>query len=146
MLDHVPDAAVHGGNPDHQRLHRLANAAAVLRSNHRTANARGRSSYLLVALLVIANTINIAADLAAMGEALRLVVGGPALIFSGAFGIVCLVAEVFVPYHRYAGYLKFLTLVLLFYVAAAFSVQIPWGKVIALRRCAGDSRSTATIC
>ena len=45
------------------------------------------------------------------------------------FGIACLIAEVFIPYHRYAGYLKLLTLVLLFYVAAAFSVHIPWGEV-----------------
>jgi len=86
--------------------------------------------FLLVAMLVIANTINIAADLAAMGEALRLVVGGPVLIYVGAFGIICLVTEVFVPYHRYAGYLKFLTLVLLVYVAAAFTIEVPWGKVI----------------
>jgi Mn2+/Fe2+ NRAMP family transporter len=86
--------------------------------------------YLLVASLLVANTINIAADLAAMGEALRLVTGGSALVFSAFFGIACLMAEVFIPYHRYAGYLKLLTLVLLFYVATAFSVHIPWGEVV----------------
>jgi NRAMP (natural resistance-associated macrophage protein)-like metal ion transporter len=85
--------------------------------------------YPLVASLLVANTINIAADLAAMGEALRLVVGGSALAFAVLFGVVCLVAEVLIPYHRYAGILKMLTLVLLFYVAAAFSVHIPWGEV-----------------
>ena len=85
--------------------------------------------YPLVASLLVANTINIAADLAAMGEALTLIVGGSALAFAVLFGIVCLVAEVLIPYHRYAGYLKQLTLVLLFYVAAAFSVHIPWGEV-----------------
>lgn len=85
--------------------------------------------YPLVASLLIANTINIAADLAAMGEALRLVVGGSALGFAVLFGTVCLAAEVLIPYHRYAGYLKLLTLVLLFYVAAAFSVHIRWGEV-----------------
>jgi len=85
---------------------------------------------LLVGLLVGANTINIAADLAAMGEGLRLIIGGPKLAYALGFGVVCLVAEVFVPYHRYADYLKFLTLVLFAYVAAAFSVQVPWGKVI----------------
>jgi NRAMP (natural resistance-associated macrophage protein)-like metal ion transporter len=85
--------------------------------------------YPLVASLLVANTINIAADLAAMGEALRLVAGGSALVFAVLFGIACLLAEVLIPYHRYAGYLKFLTLVLLFYVAAAFSVHIPWGEV-----------------
>jgi NRAMP (natural resistance-associated macrophage protein)-like metal ion transporter len=87
--------------------------------------------FLLVGLLVVANTINIAADLAAMGEALRLVIGGPALVYAFAFGVACLVVEVFVPYHNYAGYLKFLTLVLFVYVAAAFTVQLPWSKVIA---------------
>ena len=87
--------------------------------------------YALVTLLVIANTINIAADLAAMGEALRLVIGGPALLYALAFGVACLVAEILVPYHRYAGYLKFLTLVLFVYVAAAFTVEVPWSKVLA---------------
>ena len=86
--------------------------------------------YALVLLLVIANTINIAADLAAMGEALRLAVGGSALLYALLFGVTCLVAEVVVPYHRYAGYLKLLTSVLLVYVAAAFSLHIPWGSVL----------------
>jgi NRAMP (natural resistance-associated macrophage protein)-like metal ion transporter len=86
--------------------------------------------YLLVALLAAANTINIAADLAAMGEAVRLVAGGSVLIYALGFGAVCLIAEILVPYHRYAGYLKFLSLVLLVYVAVAFSVHLPWGEVI----------------
>ncbi|HMA56864.1 MAG TPA: divalent metal cation transporter [Pseudolabrys sp.] len=86
--------------------------------------------YPVVASLLVANTINIAADLAAMGEALRLVAGGSALVFSVLFGVACLIAEVFIPYHRYAGYLKLLTLVLLFYVAAAFSAEIAWGDVV----------------
>jgi NRAMP (natural resistance-associated macrophage protein)-like metal ion transporter len=86
--------------------------------------------YALLVLLVVANTINIAADLAAMGESLRLVIPGSALLFSVSFGVVCLVAEVFVPYHSYAGYLKFLTLALLCYVAAAFSIHVPWLKVL----------------
>lgn len=85
--------------------------------------------YLLVAALLVANTINIAADLAAMGEALQLVVGGSALVFSVIFGVACLTAEILIPYHRYAGYLKLLTMVLLFYVAAAFSVHVPWDEV-----------------
>jgi NRAMP (natural resistance-associated macrophage protein)-like metal ion transporter len=86
--------------------------------------------YVLVMLLVVANTINIAADLAAMGEALRLAASGPALLYAVLFGLACLVAEVFIPYHRYAGYLKLLTLVLLVYVAAAFSVHISWYAVL----------------
>jgi Mn2+/Fe2+ NRAMP family transporter len=87
--------------------------------------------YGLVALLVVANTINIAADLAAMAEALRLVIGGPVLVYAAGFGVACLTAEVFIPYHRYAGYLKFLTLVLLVYVVGAFSIEVPWGRVVA---------------
>ncbi len=66
--------------------------------------------YGLIALLAVANTINIAADLAAMAEALRLVIGGPMGAYAVGFGFVCLAAEVFIPYHRYAGYLKFLTM------------------------------------
>ena len=85
--------------------------------------------YALVALLVGANTLNIAADLSAMGAALRLVAHGPAAGYTIAFGLGCLMAEVFVPYHRYAGYLKFLTLVLLVYVVAALSLEVPWPAV-----------------
>jgi NRAMP (natural resistance-associated macrophage protein)-like metal ion transporter len=84
----------------------------------------------LVALLVVANTINIAADLAAMGEALKLVIGGPQIFYALVFGGICLVLEIAIPYHRYAGLLKFAALVLLVYVAAAFSVHIPWGEVV----------------
>jgi NRAMP (natural resistance-associated macrophage protein)-like metal ion transporter len=86
--------------------------------------------FALVALLVIANTANITADLAAMGEALRLVIGGPGIFYAIAFGVLCLVAEIVIPYHRYAGFLKYLTFVLFVYVAAAFTVDIPWGTVL----------------
>jgi NRAMP (natural resistance-associated macrophage protein)-like metal ion transporter len=85
----------------------------------------------LVVLLVLANTINIAADLAAMGAALRLLVDGPSGLYAVVFGIVCLASEIFIPYHRYARYLKALTLVLFVYVVAAFSVEVPWASVAA---------------
>ena len=85
---------------------------------------------LLVALLVLANTINIAADIAAMGEALYLVIGGlkheHALIFAAASVLL----QVFVPYRRYAPILKWITLVLFLYVAVVFTVQIPWRTVL----------------
>ncbi len=87
--------------------------------------------YVMVALLLIANTLNIAADIAAMGDALRLVVGGPMLVYVVVFGIGCLAAEILVPYHSYSKYLKVLTLVLFAYVAAAFSIRIPWTEVLA---------------
>ena len=54
--------------------------------------------YALVGLLLIANTLNIAADIAAMGDALRLVVGGPVLLYIAVFGIGCLTAEILIPY------------------------------------------------
>jgi NRAMP (natural resistance-associated macrophage protein)-like metal ion transporter len=87
--------------------------------------------YGIVGLLLIANMLNIAADIAAMGDALRLVAGGPVLVYIALFGVGCLAAEILIPYHTYSGYLKTLTLVLFAYVATAFTVRIPWGQVLA---------------
>jgi NRAMP (natural resistance-associated macrophage protein)-like metal ion transporter len=86
--------------------------------------------YSVVGLLLIANTINIAADVCAMGEALKLVVGGPAQLYAVAFGVVSLLLQVFVPYRRYVRLLKWLTLTLLAYVATAFVEHIPWSQVL----------------
>ncbi len=86
--------------------------------------------YVIVGLLLIANTLNIAADIAAMGDALRLIIGGPSLLYIALFGIGCLAAEILIPYHTYSRYLKALTLALFAYIAAAFSVSIPWGQVV----------------
>ncbi|HEX7436139.1 MAG TPA: Nramp family divalent metal transporter [Caldimonas sp.] len=85
--------------------------------------------YAIVALLLVANTINIAADTAAMGEALQLVVGGAAHFHAVLFGLVTALLQVFVPYRRLAPILKWLTLSLFVYVIAAFTVEIPWGRV-----------------
>ena len=84
----------------------------------------------LVGLLVVANTINIAADIGAMGEALQLVVGGGQHFHSLAFGAVTVLLQVFVPYRRLAHILKWLTLTLFAYVAAVFVVDVPWGRVL----------------
>lgn len=83
----------------------------------------------IVSLLLLANTINIAADLGAMGAALQLLVGGPALVYTVFFAAVSLLLQVFVPYHRYVRFLKWLSLALLAYVATAFSLAIPWREV-----------------
>lgn len=83
----------------------------------------------VVGLLLIANTINIAADVAAMGEALKLIIGGPAQLYAVGFGLVSLLLQVFVPYRRYVRFLKWLTLALLAYVATVFVVQVPWPEV-----------------
>ncbi len=86
--------------------------------------------YLIVALLLVANTINIAADIAAMAEATRLLVGGSIHIYAITFGLLCLVLQVFMSYHDYVRYLKWLTLALLSYVAVVFSIQVPWMQVL----------------
>jgi NRAMP (natural resistance-associated macrophage protein)-like metal ion transporter len=88
-------------------------------------------TYAVVSLLVIANTINIAADIAAMGEALQLLVGGGEHGHAVVFGLVSLVLQVFMPYQRYVRVLKWLTLSLLAYVAVAFTVHVPWDQVVA---------------
>jgi NRAMP (natural resistance-associated macrophage protein)-like metal ion transporter len=86
--------------------------------------------YSIVALLLIANTINIAADIAAMGEALRLLIGGSARLYSVAFGALCLMLQVFLRYDTYVRYLKWLTLALLSYVAVVFMIQVPWDAIL----------------
>lgn len=85
---------------------------------------------ILVALLVIANTINIAADLAAMGEALSLVIGGLVREHALIFAAVSVLLQIFVPYRRYAPVLKLMTVVLFCYVATAFTVQISWQELL----------------
>jgi NRAMP (natural resistance-associated macrophage protein)-like metal ion transporter len=86
--------------------------------------------YAVVLLLLIANTINIAADVSAMGDAVTLLAGGPAKVYTVLFGVGSLLLQVFVPYHRYVRVLKWLTLALLAYVGVVFAVHIPWLAVI----------------
>jgi NRAMP (natural resistance-associated macrophage protein)-like metal ion transporter len=86
--------------------------------------------YFIVSLLLLANTINIAADIAAMGEAAKLVIGGSAHLYSVVFGLVSVLLQVFVPYSRYVRVLKWLTLALLAYVATIFVVHIPWAHLL----------------
>jgi NRAMP (natural resistance-associated macrophage protein)-like metal ion transporter len=86
--------------------------------------------YSIVGLLLVANTINIAADIAAMGEATKLLIGGPTHLYVLGFGIVSLLLQVFIPYKRYVRILKWLTLVLLAYVGTVFVVHIPLAQVL----------------
>jgi NRAMP (natural resistance-associated macrophage protein)-like metal ion transporter len=83
----------------------------------------------LVALLLAANTINIGADLAAMGAAARLVTGGNQHVFTIGFAVLSVILQVVVPYHRYVQILKWLTLALFAYVAVAFAVHVDWLEV-----------------
>ncbi|HEY1415359.1 MAG TPA: divalent metal cation transporter [Caulobacteraceae bacterium] len=84
---------------------------------------------LVVGMLLIANTLNIAADVAAMGEVSELVTGVNRHLMTIVFVFVTLLLQVFVPYHRYVGFLKWLTLSLLAYAAVLFTVHVPWGQV-----------------
>ncbi len=86
--------------------------------------------YGIVTLLLVANTINIAADIGAMGAALKLLIGGPAHGYAVAFGVVSVLLQVFVPFPRYSPILKALTLALLAYVVSVFVVKVPWGEVV----------------
>jgi len=82
--------------------------------------------YPCVGLLLIANIINIAADVGAMGDAAKLIIGGPALLYVMLFGALCAILQVFLKYKQYVRFLKWLSLALLSYVATLFIVQIDW--------------------
>ncbi|HEY4942594.1 MAG TPA: divalent metal cation transporter [Rhizomicrobium sp.] len=83
----------------------------------------------LVALLFVANTINIGADVAAMGAAAKLVAGGGEHVFTIVFALVSIVLQMFVPYKRYARFLTVLTLSLFSYVALVFMIHLDWAQV-----------------
>lgn len=84
----------------------------------------------LVLSLVVANTINIAADVAAMGEALQLLVGGGEHGHALVMGVLCVVFQLAFPYERTVRLLKWLTLTLFAYVAVLLAVQVPWGEAL----------------
>jgi len=83
----------------------------------------------VVVLLLIANTLNIAADVAAMGEVAELVTGFNRHLMTTCFVIFTLLLQIFIPYHRYVRFLKWLTLSLLAYAVVLFTVHVPWGEV-----------------
>jgi len=99
-----------------------------------SANIKAQFSPLvlrvLVVLLLIANTLNIAADIAAMGEASELVTGIDRHVATVLFAVVTLVLQVLVPYHRYVKVLKWLTLSLFAYALVLLTVHVPWGEVL----------------
>ena len=80
----------------------------------------------VVTLLLVANIVNLGADLGAMGSALQLLVGGPEQLYTLLFGVVCIVLEVWLSYPRYAAVLKWTTLSLFSYVAVVFVADVPW--------------------
>jgi NRAMP (natural resistance-associated macrophage protein)-like metal ion transporter len=84
----------------------------------------------IIGFLLIANTINIAADIGAMAAALKLLMGGSQHWYAIMFGFLSLVLQIFIPFPRYAPILKMLTLSLFAYVATVFVVHVPWGEVL----------------
>lgn len=84
----------------------------------------------MVSLLLIANVINLGADLSAMGDVLALVVGGSGAVYTILFGILCIVLEVGLSYPRYAAILKWTTLSLFTYVGVVMVANVPWGRAL----------------
>ena len=99
--------------------------AQNLRQHYPPAVLRG-----VVLALLIANVINLGADLGAMGAVLALVIPGPVLGFTAAFGVISVVLEVGMSYTRYARVLKWTTLSLFSYVAVVFVAQVSWGQAL----------------
>jgi Mn2+/Fe2+ NRAMP family transporter len=81
--------------------------------------------YTLVAVLVIANVINLGADIGAMGSSLHMLVGGSMLVYVVVFGVISVISATFVPFKQYAELLKWSALVLFVYVATALIVRVP---------------------
>jgi NRAMP (natural resistance-associated macrophage protein)-like metal ion transporter len=86
--------------------------------------------YGLTFLLIVANVVNLGADIGAMGAALKLLIGGPATLYALGFAMVSMLLQVFIPFSKYSPYLKILTVSLFAYVATVFVVKVPWGHVL----------------
>jgi NRAMP (natural resistance-associated macrophage protein)-like metal ion transporter len=84
----------------------------------------------MVSLLLVANVVNLGADLSAMGASLALLAGGNAGFYTFMFGILCIVLEVGLSYPRYAAALKWTTLSLFTYVAVVLVARVPWGHAL----------------
>lgn len=82
--------------------------------------------YACVSLLLVANIINVGADIGAMADAVQILVGGPQIAYVLAFGIICVVLQVFMSYQRYVRALKWLTLALFAYFATLLFVKVDW--------------------
>ncbi|MGE5439546.1 MAG: NRAMP family divalent metal transporter, partial [Bacteroidota bacterium] len=83
-------------------------------------------SIIITSLMIIANVINIGADIAAMGSAMNLLIGGPEILYSILLAALSLVLQVFIPYTKYVKILKWLSLALFSYMFTAFIVDVDW--------------------
>ena len=86
--------------------------------------------YVIVLLLLVANTINLGADLGAMAAALRLLIGGPGQLYVVGFAVLCAALEIFLSYRRYVAILKWSTIALFAYVATVLVVGVPWRDLL----------------
>lgn len=86
----------------------------------------GAVVYPLVVLLLIANVLNLAADISAMGTSVAMIFGGPAWLYAAILAAISLLLEVFVPLPQYAPALRIMTISLLAYVATTLLVHVPW--------------------
>ena len=82
--------------------------------------------HCVVGLLFLANTINIGADLSAMGDAMQLLIGGPRALYVALFACLCAGLQIFVSYDRYAPFLKWMTISLFAYFATLMVIRIDW--------------------
>ncbi|MBN9602979.1 MAG: Nramp family divalent metal transporter [Afipia felis] len=85
---------------------------------------------IVIVLLFVANTVNIAADLAAMADALKLLIGGPGFVYVVVFGVVSVSAQIFFDYQHYSAVLKWLTLSLFAYVGALAFAHVAWEQAL----------------
>ncbi|MEO7149680.1 MAG: divalent metal cation transporter [Rhodanobacteraceae bacterium] len=94
------------------------------------ANIRSQCPFALavsiVALLFVANIVNLSADIGAMGAALKLLIGGPAFVYAAGFAVTSVLLQVFIPFARYSPLLKVMTMSLLAYVGTVFVIHVPW--------------------
>jgi NRAMP (natural resistance-associated macrophage protein)-like metal ion transporter len=86
--------------------------------------------YVLIILMLVANIINLGADIGAMGDALKLLIGGSSIVYAALLTIISAVLETVMPYERYAKALKWMCLVLFAYVGTVFVVHIPWSLAL----------------
>jgi NRAMP (natural resistance-associated macrophage protein)-like metal ion transporter len=87
-------------------------------------------TYSMVVLLLIANIINLGADINAMGVAVKLLIGGSAILYSALLSVASVFLQILVPYNKYANILKWMTLSLFAYVATVFVVHVPWDQAL----------------
>jgi Mn2+/Fe2+ NRAMP family transporter len=86
--------------------------------------------YPILFLLVVSSTINLGADVTAMGIAVKMLAGGPMLVYAIVLGVILALAEIFIPYSKYQTVLKWLTAVLLAYIVVLFFADVKWGEAL----------------